>query len=136
MTQLIMNIEGNALPGPLEFQDTIEVTMTTNDYAASSTGQPRLSRGFNIKSATAGTWQVITLAQWYRKLADRTSGIAIADPFKISDGERNDILQAIAADADEGKQNIPLAANEWNTTPLVFVEKSGAPVATFSVGII
>ena len=136
MTQLIMNIEGNALPAPLEFQDTIEVTMTTNDYAASSTGQPRLSRGFNIKSGTAGTWQVITLAQWYRKLADKTSGVVIADHKKISDSERNDVLQAIVADSDEGKQNLRLAADEWSPVPVVFVEKSGAPTATFTVGII
>ena len=136
MAQLIMNIEGNALPAPLEFQDIVEVTMTTNDYAASSTGQPRLARGFNIKSSTAGTWQVITLAQWYRKLADKTSGVTIVDHKKISDSERNDVLQAIVADSDEGKQNLRLAADEWSAVPLVFVEKTGAPSATFTVGVI
>jgi hypothetical protein len=134
MTQLTMRVEDLVLPGPLEFQDQIRVSLATNDYAASSTGLPRLDRGFNIKGDTAGDYTVITLAQFRRQLIKKE--VVIGDPFKISDCERNNLLQAITNDADEGKVAMRLEAGQWNSTPLVFVEKTGIPDTTIDVGII
>ena len=134
MAQLIMQVEGDYLPAPLEFQDQKRVSLATNDYAASSTGLPRLDRGFNVKGDTAGDYQVITLAQFKRQLAKRE--VAIGNPFKISNGERNDLLQAIAADPDEGKIAIRLEAGQWNSVPIVFLEKTGIPDNTVDIGCI
>ena len=136
MTQLTMRVEDLVLPAPLQFQDQKRVSLALNDYAATSTGLPRIDRGFNIRGDTAGEFQVITLAQFRRKLFDKSSGVTLADPMKISNGERNDILQAIAADPDEGKITIQLAANQWNDTPLAFVEKTAPADVTIDVGCI
>jgi hypothetical protein len=136
MTQLTMRVEDLILPGPLEFQDQIRVSLATNDYAASSTGLPRLDRGFNVKGDTAGDYQGITLAQFRRALFNKSYGELVSDPFSISDGERNDILQAIAADPDEGKVAMRLQAGQWNDTPLVFVEKTASPDTSVDIGII
>jgi len=134
MTQLTMRVEDLILPAPLQFQDQKRVSLVTNDYAASSTGLPRLDRGFNIKGDTAGEYQVITLAQFRRKLFDKSSGVTVADGKNISEGERNNLLQAIAA--DEGKIRIQLAASQWNDCPICFVEKTGAADSTIDIGII
>lgn len=135
MTQLTMRVEDLILPAPLQFQDQKRVNIAL-DYAASSTGLPRLDRGFNIKGDTAGEYEVITLAQFRRALFNKSYGVAIADPFKITNGERNLLLQAIRDDADEGKITIQLAANQWNDTPLVFVEGVGAADTTIDIGCI
>jgi len=131
-----MQVEDLILPAPLQFRDQIKATLSTHDYAASSTGKVRLDRGFNIKGDTAGEYVVITLAQFRRKLLSMTSGVTVADAKKPSDVERNAILVAIRDDADEGKQSIYLLAGQWNDTPLVFVEKTGIPDTTIDVGII
>ena len=131
-----MQVEDLILPAPLQFRDQIKATLSTHDYAASSTGKVRLDRGFNIKGDTAGEYVVITLAQFRRKLLSMTSGVTVADAKKPSDVERNNILVAIRDDADEGKQSIYLLAGQWNDTPLVFVEKTGIPDTTIDVGII
>jgi len=129
-----MQVESLILPAPLTFQDVKRVSLATNDYAASSTGLPRLGRGFCLKGDTAGDYQVITLAQFERQLAKRE--VAIADPFKISDSERNDLLQAIAADPDEGKISIRLEAGQWSDVVVVFLEKTNIPDSTVDIGII
>jgi len=136
MTKLHMQVEDLILPAPLQFQDQKRISLAVNDYAASSSGLPRLDRGFNVKGDTAGEYRVITLAQFQRALKNKSYGIAIGNPFKISDGERNDILAAIAADANEGKITIQLAANQWNDSPIIFLEKTGAVDQTVDIGII
>ena len=136
MSHLQMQIEDLILPAPLQFRDNQRVTLSVNDYAASSTGRVRLDRGFNLKGDTAGDYQVITLAQFRRKLLDMTNGVVVGDAKKPSDGERNDILQAIAADPDEGKISIRLEAGKWNLTPLVFIEKTALPANPVDIGII
>ena len=131
-----MQVEDLILPAPLQFRDQIKATLSTHDYAASSTGKVRLDRGFNIKGDTAGEYVVITLAQFRRKLLSMTSGVTVADAKKPSDVERNAILIAIRDDADEGKQSVYLLAGQWNDTPLVFVEKTAIPDQTIDIGVI
>jgi len=79
---------------------------------------------------------VITLAQFRRALFNKGYGVAINNPLKISDSERNDLLQAINNDSDEGKITIQLAANQWCDTPVVFVERTAAADNTIDIGII
>lgn len=134
MTQM-MQVEDVYVPAPPNFQDVKRISLT-NDYAASSTGLPRLDRGFCIKSDTSGEYNVITLAQFRRKLFDKSSGVNLSDPFKISNGERNSILQAIRDDATEGKQTLYVTAGEWNKTPLVFVDRTNAIDKTPDIGIL
>ena len=136
MSKMHMQVEGIILPAPLQFQDIKRISLANNDYAASSTGLPRLVRGFNLKGDQGGEYSVITLAQFERAKANKSYGVSFADPLKISDTERNDLFQAIAADADEGKITIQLAANQWCDTPLVFVDKTGAVDQTIDIGII
>ena len=134
MTQLTMRVEDLILPAPLQFQDQKRVSLVTNDYAASSTGLPRLDRGFNVRGDTAGDYQIITLAQFRRKLFDKSSGVTVADGKNITEGERNNLLQAIAA--DEGKISIRLQAGQWSDVPAVFLEKTGIPDSSVDIGII
>jgi hypothetical protein len=132
-----MQIEDLILPVPDSFQDEFQHAFGANDYAASSTGLPRLDRGFYFKSPTAGTFQVITLRKFRQKLFDKGGANpcpAISDTKKISDGERNDILQAITADGN--KETIRLGADEYNSVPLVFVDRSNAASSTIYVGVI
>ena len=131
-----MQVEDLILPAPLQFRDVKRVSLATHDYAASSTGKVRLDRGFNLKGDTAGDYTVITLAQFRRKLLSMTSGVTVADAKKPTDTERNAILIAIRDDADEGKIPIRLEAGKWNLTPLVFIEKTGAPDTSVNIGII
>ena len=136
-TQLTMRVEDCILPAPLQFQDQQRISLAVNDFAASSTGLPRLDRGFNIKGDTAGEYEVITLATFRRKLQDRTSSVitGIVDTLKISDSERNDILQEIK-NTDGNFVVIQLAANQWCDVPLCFVEKTGAADTTIDVGVV
>jgi len=134
MGNTTMQVEDLVLPVSYAFQDEIQVSLTTNDYAASSEGLPRLDRGFFIKSPVAGTFQVITLRQFRKALFNKSYGITLANPLHISNSERNDILQAITA--DEGKRTIRLAADQYNAEHLVFVEKTGAASNTIYVGIV
>jgi len=137
MSTLNMRVEDLILPAPLQFQDQIRVSIAANDYAANSTGLPRLDRGFNIKGDVAGEYEVITLAAFRRKLFDRgTTSVAVADYFNITNGERNSLLQAIKLDSTVASRTIQLAANQWNDCPLVFVEKTNAADATIDIGII
>jgi len=133
----MMRVEDLALPAPLQFQDQQRISLVTNDYAASSSGLPRLDRGFNIKGDTAGEYEVITLATFRRKLQDRTSSVVtgIADMKKISISERNDLLQEIK-NTDGNSVVIQLAASQWCDVPLCFVEKTGAADTSVDVGII
>lgn len=131
-----MRVEDLILPAPTQFQDQKRVSIAANDYAASSTGLPRLDRGFLIKGDTTGEYKVITLAQFRRKLFDKSNGVAVANPFKISNTERNSLLQAIRDDPNEGKITIQLAGNQWSTVPIVFVDKTGAADATIDIGCI
>ena len=136
MTQLTMRVEDLILPAPLQFQDQKRISLAVNDYAASSTGLPRLDRGFNIKGNAAGEYEVITLAQFRRKLFDKSSGVAVADGKKITDTERNLLLQSIKADGTVASRLIQLAASQWCSVPLVFVERTGAADITIDIGII
>ena len=131
-----MRVEDLILPAPLQFQDQVRVNIAAQDYAASSTGLPRLDRGFSIKGDTAGGYNVITLAQFRRKLFDKNSGVTVADSLNITDAERNSLLQSIRDDADEGKVPLQLAAYQWNDAPLVFVDKTGAADTTIDIGLI
>jgi hypothetical protein len=134
MSKMHMQIEDLILPAPLQFQDIKRISLSQNDYAASSDGLPRLDRGFNIKGDSGGEYQVITLAQFRRALFNKSYGVTLGNPPRVSESERNDLLQAISA--DEGKVTIQLAANQWCDTPLVFVEKTGAIDTTIDIGII
>jgi hypothetical protein len=134
MAQQTIQVEDLILPGVGQVQDVKRISLVTNDYVASSTGLPRLDRGFYLRSDTAGEFEVITLSQLRRKLFDKSSGITLADPLKISNSERNDLMQAIAA--DEGKITIYVEPGVWNGVPLVFVEKTGAAVDHLDIGII
>jgi len=136
MAQNTMQVEDLILPGPGQIQDVKRVSLATNDYAASSTGLPRLERGFLLRSDTAGEFTVITLAQFRRKLFDKSSGVVLSDPMKITNGERNSILRAIRDDASEGKQTIYVEPGQWNTVPLVFVDMSNAVDTSIDIGCI
>lgn len=132
-----MRVEDLVLPAPLQFQDQIRVNIhALGDYAATSTGLPRLDRGFNIKGAVDGEYEVITLAAFRRKLFDKTSGVTVANPFRISLIERNALIQSIKADSTVASRTIQLGANQWNDCALVFVERTGAADVTIDIGII
>ena len=127
---MTMKVEDVIIPGPGVIQDTREVSLTGNDYAASSTGLPRLDRGFYLKSDTAGEFDVITLAQFRQKLFDKSSGVTLSDPMKIGNGERNTLLRDIT------KRTIFVNAGEWNEVPLVFVDRSNAASNQIYIGLI
>lgn len=136
MANTTMQIEDLVLPVPYVFQDEKQHVFGVNDYAASSTGLPRLDRGFYFKSPTAGTFDVITLRKFRQKLFDKGGANpcpAIVDTKKISNSERNDILQAITADGN--KETIRLAADQYCAEPLVFVDRSNAASGTIYVGL-
>ena len=135
MAQQTIQVEDLILPGPGQIQDVKRVSLATNDYAASSTGLPRLDRGFFLKSNTAGTFNVITLRAFRQKLFDKSStAVAVADYKKISNSERNRILRAIKTDGND--ETIYVEPGVFNDTHLVFVDKTNAEVDHVYIGVV